>query len=50
MATKANVTMDELLAAEESNPIVLGDTIDGVVRGGFRPPIEGRRQSLRFSS
>ena len=31
MATKANVTMDELLAAEESNPIVLGDTIDGVV-------------------
>ena len=31
MAQKAKITMDELLAQEEVTPIVLGDTIDGIV-------------------
>ena len=31
MATKAKLTMDELLAAEDIQPIVLGDTIEGTV-------------------
>ena len=31
MATKAKLSMDELLASEELHPVVLGDTIDGVV-------------------
>ena len=29
MATKAKLTMDELLANEDSKAIVLGDTIEG---------------------
>ena len=31
MAQKAKITMDELLASEEINPVILGDTIDGTV-------------------
>ena len=31
MAQKAKITMDELLAQEEVTPIVLGETIDGIV-------------------
>lgn len=31
MATKAKITMDELLANEETKAIVLGDTIEGTV-------------------
>ena len=31
MATKAKITMDELLAGEEFKPIALGDTIEGTV-------------------
>ena len=31
MATKAKITMDELLANEDAKAIVLGDTIEGTV-------------------
>ena len=31
MATKAKITMDELLAGEDIQPIILGDTIEGTV-------------------
>ena len=31
MATKAKITMDELLANEDTKAIVLGDTIEGTV-------------------
>ena len=32
MATKAKITMDELLAGEDIKPIALGDTIEGTSR------------------